>query len=108
MKGKTVALLIVTIVVYISSAYYHELAHKRIFDLYGVDSKIKFKGWYWETEGNIDDINNLSYNEFMEMYRLHMLNEMIGYNLQFATAPIIFLLLITIIELQDIQEVIEK
>ena len=95
-------------IVYISSAYYHELAHARIFVIYDVRPKIKFVGIAWITQGNEDDMNNLSHDEYMDMMKLHLLNEIVGYNLLFVTVPMMFLLFVIIVELWDVQEVLEN
>jgi len=62
----------------------HERAHKMIYELYGVKSKIGFgfDGMFLTgyTIPNSSDIAQLSMEDYKEMKTLHLMNEIVAYN----------------------------
>jgi len=65
----------------------HEVVHKKIFKLYGIDSEIRigFFELYTEPEENY----NISVEDYKRMMELHLMNEIFMYNL----TPILVLFL---------------
>ena len=111
MKGKNK--LIILYALFISFilwelSYYHEVVHQLIFELYGVRSKIKPTWYGWVTVGNEEDMKKLSEQEYMEMSKLHILNEIVNYNMMIFLGVSIFMGCVIMIELIELRATIKE
>ncbi|RLF29235.1 MAG: hypothetical protein DRN14_02610 [Thermoplasmata archaeon] len=80
----------------------HEAVHQKIYTLYGIDSYVDYGILDARTIGNRTKIVALAqnnFNDYKEMMKLHVLNEIVAYNLimiELLLSIIIVLLVIVI------------
>lgn len=69
------------------NVYAHELVHKRIFEEYGIDASIEIDFFGGKTIP-IDDYFKLTPKERAEMSKLHIMNDIFGYQIESLLAGI--------------------
>ena len=108
---KTLIVFLMVLGTVFVSSLYHEFVHQMIYKTYGVSSRTYFdiRGFTWYTEPlNYSEIENLTGSEYCEMTKLHLLNEIVGYNILMFACMFIVCTLCVISELCEINQKLDK